>query len=68
MNTPKLNPDTQRIKTHKAMIQYQRAMAAKKPREGDTPLGESPLNRDGMPKIPPGQQATDRWLEDRYSK
>ena len=28
---------------------------------GDTPVGEGPLNRDGMPKIPPGQRATDKW-------
>ena len=25
------------------------------------PMGEGPLNRDGMPKIPPSQKPTDRW-------
>ena len=61
MNIPKPDLNTQRINSREAMIQYKKAVATQKPWDGGTPLGEGPLNRDGMPKIPPGQRATDKW-------
>jgi DMSO/TMAO reductase YedYZ molybdopterin-dependent catalytic subunit len=61
MNIPKPNTDTKRIKSREAMIQYKKSMAEKKPWDGDTPMGQGPLNRDGMPQIPPGQTTTAKW-------
>ena len=61
MNIPKPNIDTKRIKSREAMIQYKKSLAEKNAWDGDMPMGEGPLNRDGMPKIPPGQRVTDKW-------
>ena len=36
-------------------------MAEKKSWDGDMPMGQGPLNRDGMPQIPPGQTTTAKW-------
>ena len=43
------------------MIQYKRSLAEKNSWDGDMPMGEGPLNRDGMPKTPPGQRITEKW-------
>ena len=43
------------------MIRYKKAQMAKAKWAGEVPLGEGPLNRDGMPTIPPGQKPTERW-------
>ncbi len=56
---PDLN--SKKIKSREAMIRYKQAMQSKQPWSGEVPMGEGPLNRDGMPKIPPGQKATERW-------
>lgn len=61
MNIPKPNTDTKRIKSREAMIQYKKSLAEKKPWEGAVPMGDGPMNRDGMPKIPPGQTSTQKW-------
>jgi DMSO/TMAO reductase YedYZ molybdopterin-dependent catalytic subunit len=61
MNIPRPDPNTKRIKSREAMIQYKKSLADKKSWDGDVPMGEGPLNRDGMPKIPPGQTATGKW-------
>ena len=61
MNIPKPNTDTKRIKSREAMIQYKRSLVEKKPWDGDVPMGEGPLNRDGMPQTPPGQTITAKW-------
>lgn len=61
MNISKPDPNSKRIRTREAMIQYKKAQAQNKAWEGPTPLGEGPLNRDGMPKVPPGQNSTERW-------
>ncbi len=61
MNIPKPDINTKRIKSREAMIQYKKSLAEKKSWDGDVPMGEGPMNRDGMPKIPPGQTATEKW-------
>ena len=55
------DPDSKRIRTREAMIQYRKALAGKEPWSGEKPMGHGPLNRDGMPKIPPGQTTTEKW-------
>ena len=61
MNIPKPDTTTKRIKSREAMIQYKKSLAEKKSWDGDIPLGQGPLNRDGMPKTPPGQNVTAKW-------
>ncbi|MEE8259641.1 MAG: molybdopterin-dependent oxidoreductase, partial [Nitrospinaceae bacterium] len=61
MNIPKPDTTTKRIKSRVAMIQYKKSLAEKKSWEGEAPMGEGPLNRDGMPKTPPGQNITGKW-------
>ena len=55
------DPNTKQIKSREAMIKYRKALQAQSKWEDGRPMGEGPLNRDGMPKIPPSQKATDRW-------
>ncbi len=61
MEFQKPDPNSKKIKTREAMIRYKQAQQAKQQWSGETPMGEGPLNRDGMPKIPPGQRASERW-------
>lgn len=61
MDFPKPDPNSKRIRTREAMIRYKQAQMAQQKWDGDLPMGEGPLNRDGMPKVPPGQNTTDRW-------
>ncbi|NIQ02745.1 MAG: molybdopterin-dependent oxidoreductase [Nitrospinaceae bacterium] len=61
MNIPPLDPNSKRIRTREAMIRYKQALQNKEAWQGEMPLGEGPLNRDGMPKVPPGQKSTERW-------
>ncbi|MGP0630325.1 sulfite oxidase-like oxidoreductase [Nitrospina sp. 32_T5] len=61
MEYPVPDPNSKRIRTREAMIQYQKARQEGKEWTGEVPMGEGPLNRDGMPKTPPGQNVTDRW-------
>ncbi len=54
-------PDSPRIRSREAMIRYKKAQLEKAGWEGDLPMGKGPLNRDGMPKMPPGQHSTEKW-------
>jgi len=58
-----LKPDlnSKQIKSREQMIAYRRARQQQEPWQGPAPMGEGPLNRDGMPRVPPGQKPTDRW-------
>ena len=61
MNIPKPDFNSTRIKTREQMIAYRKALEEGEQWLGPGPMGEGPTNRDGMPKIPPGQRPTDRW-------
>ena len=61
MNFPEPDPNSKRIRTREAMIRYKKALANGEKWDGGIPQGEGELNRDGMPKVPPGQRPTDRW-------
>lgn len=61
MDIPEPDLDTRQIKSREQMIAYRRSLKENQKWVGPAPMGEGPLNRDGMPKVPPGQKATDRW-------
>ena len=43
------------------LAQYRKAIQDKQKWEGQLPQGEGPPNRDGNPKIPPGQRVVENW-------
>ena len=43
MSIPQPNPNTKRIKSREAMIQYKKALAAQIPWDGGVPIGEGPF-------------------------
>lgn len=55
------DPNSRRIKKREELIQYRKAIEAKREWSGPIPLGEGGLNRDGNPKTPPGQKIVERW-------
>ena len=57
----KYDPDSKRIKGREKLIAYKKAQREKKPWSDEVPMGEGELNRDGMPKTPPGQRVTKNW-------
>lgn len=61
MELPEPDLDTRQIKSREQMIAYRRALKENQKWQGPAPMGEGPLNRDGMPKVPPGQKPTERW-------
>lgn len=56
---PDLN--SKKIKSREQLIQYKRKLMENQKWDGPPPMGEGPLNRDGMPKVPPGQTTTGKW-------
>ncbi|MFQ5482019.1 MAG: sulfite oxidase-like oxidoreductase [Nitrospinaceae bacterium] len=61
MNLFKPDVLSKQIKSRELMIKYRKALRDNEKWEGSAPLGEGPANRDGMPKLPPGQKTTARW-------
>jgi len=55
------DPDSKQIRSREKLIAYRKAQRDQTPWEGGTPMGQGPLNRDGNPKIPPGQHVTEGW-------
>lgn len=55
------DPNSKKIKNREALVRYRKALQEKKAWTEGLPMGEGPLNRDGNPKLPPGQKAVDRW-------
>lgn len=55
------DPDSKRIKGRLKLMEYRKAFQEKHPWEGEIPMGEGELNRDGNPKTPPGQRITTNW-------
>ncbi len=61
MKDVKIDTNSKRIKGREILMQYRKALQEKKKWEGDMPMGEGPLNRDGNPKVPPGQKQVEKW-------
>ncbi len=57
----KYDPNSKRIQGREKLIAYRKALQEKQNWDGEIPQGEGELNRDGNPKIPPGQRVTTNW-------
>jgi DMSO/TMAO reductase YedYZ molybdopterin-dependent catalytic subunit len=55
------DPNSKRIKGREALAKYRKAIQEKQKWEGEVPMGEGPLNRDGNPTTPPGQRLVTNW-------
>lgn len=55
------DPESKRIQGRQKLIEYRKALQQKQQWEGEMPMGEGKLNRDGNPKVPPGQRVTENW-------
>lgn len=55
------DPDSKRIKNREKLIQYRKSLQEKQEWNEGLPMGEGGLNRDGNPKIPPGQRVVEKW-------
>lgn len=55
------DPNSKRIKGRERLIEYRKTLRNNRKWEGELPMGEGELNRDGNPKIPPGQRVTKNW-------
>ncbi|MDP6180954.1 MAG: sulfite oxidase-like oxidoreductase, partial [Desulfatiglandales bacterium] len=55
------DPNSKAITGREKLAQYRKAIQDKQKWEGPLPQGEGPPNRDGNPKIPPGQQVVENW-------
>ena len=53
--------NSKKIKSREKLIQYRKAFKEKTPTPEEKPQGEGALNRDGNPKIPPGQKVVENW-------
>ena len=53
--------NSKKIKNREKLIKYRKAFKEKMPLAEEIPQGEGELNRDGNPKIPPGQKVVDSW-------
>ena len=56
------DPNSKKIKSREKLIQYRRAFQNKKSVNDEIPQGEGELNRDGNPKVPPGQRVVEIGL------
>jgi len=61
LDIPQFDPNSRRIQKREELIKYRKAIESKQKWEGEIPQGEGDLNRDGNPKIPPGQNIVERW-------
>ncbi len=59
MSYQEYDPNSKRIKSREALIQYRKALRNQK--NDEIPMGEGPLNRDGNPTVPPGQKVVENW-------
>ena len=55
------NPNSKKIKSREKLIQYRRAFQNKNSINDEVPQGDGELNRDGNPKVPPGQRIVENW-------
>ena len=55
------DPNSKAITGREKLAQYRKAIQDKQKWEGQLPQGEGPPNRDGNPKIPPGQRVVENW-------
>lgn len=55
------DPNSKRIKGREALAKYRKAIQEKQKWEGEVPMGEGELNRDGNPTTPPGQRLVTNW-------
>jgi DMSO/TMAO reductase YedYZ molybdopterin-dependent catalytic subunit len=55
------DPNSKRIQGRQKLIQYRKSLQEKQAWDGEMPMGEGELNRDGNPKVPPGQRVTQNW-------
>ncbi len=55
------DPNSKKIKNREKLIQYRRAFQNNNPINDEIPQGEGELNRDGNPKVPPGQRVVENW-------
>ena len=55
------DPNSKKIKNREKLIQYRRAFQNNNPLNDEIPQGEGELNRDGNPKVPPGQRVVENW-------
>ena len=53
--------NSKRITGKEKLAQYRKALYEKQKWNNELPQGEGPLNRDGNPKIPPGQRIVTNW-------
>ena len=51
------DPSSKKIMGRQRLIEYRKAFQKNQALKGEIPQGEGELNRDGNPKIPPGQRA-----------
>ena len=54
------DPNSKRITGREKLREYRKALEENR-NAGGIPMGEGPLNRDGNPKIPPGQRVVTNW-------
>ena len=57
----KFIPNSKKIKNREKLIQYRKSFKEKKSISDEIPQGDGDLNRDGNPKIPPGQKVVENW-------
>ena len=53
--------NSKRISGKEKLAQYRKALYEKQKWNNELPQGEGPLNRNGNPKIPPGQRIVTNW-------
>ena len=53
--------NNKRIAGKEKLAEYRKAILKKQKWDNELPQGEGPLNRDGNPKIPPGQRIVTNW-------
>ena len=57
----KFDPNSKKIKSREKLIEYRKSFKEKKTITDGIPQGDGELNRDGNPKIPPGQKVVESW-------
>ena len=55
------DPNSKKIKGRERLIEYRKSFQNKQPLDGEIPQGEGEINRDGNPKVPPGQRVVNTW-------
>ena len=55
------DPNSKQIKGRERLIEYRKAFQKNQSLSGEIPQGDGELNRDGNPKVPPGQRVVETW-------